>query len=418
MTMAIRCAVLALCALLVTQLAANAGGATFADLLARAKAQDAAGHRWGPPGDNMTETVMTMLDAISTATPDQLAELSALLQRDKPPANDAAPYPGSQPQDTPADTLPVAPSLASPTLLPPPLAPPPAAAQEALGLATTVAPSDPTVAAPSPTTAAPGPNVAAPGATGSVAPTNTDKPTPTPALATAEPPVTPPPDQWANQPSDQGQNSQTTSRQTNPSQTNPSQTTPSQTTPSQTTSRETNPSQIAPTQAASSAVAGTITSGTITSGPVAPARITPSPATPSPATPGTTTSATITPGPAVTPAQITPSPVAPPRIGPTPAEPVPTTADPQRAAMLFARGLDAERRGDISGARRFYATSARQGDAAAALNLGRLYDPTYLKQTALGGVDPNPELARFWYDAAAKLGDTGAAPLLEALSSR
>ena len=194
--------------------------------------------------------------------------------------------------------------------------------------------------------------------------------------------MAPPPDPSANQPSDPAQNSQTSSRQTIPSRTSARQTTPSQTSSRQTTPSQTTPSQIAPTPAAS--------------GPVA---------------------ATITPGP-VTPAQITPSPVAPPRIGPTPAEPVPTTADPQRAAMLFARGLDAERRGDISGARRFYATSARQGDAAAALNLGRLYDPTYLKQTALGGVDPNPELARFWYDAAAKLGDTGAAPLLEALSSR
>ena len=86
--------------------------------------------------------------------------------------------------------------------------------------------------------------------------------------------------------------------------------------------------------------------------------------------------------------------------------------------MLFARGLDAERRGDLSAARRFYSTSARQGDAAAARNLGRLYDPAYLKQAALGGVDPDPAMARFWYDFAVKLGDSGAGPLLEALSSR
>jgi TPR repeat protein len=93
-------------------------------------------------------------------------------------------------------------------------------------------------------------------------------------------------------------------------------------------------------------------------------------------------------------------------------------ADPHRAGLLFARGLDAEHRGDFSAARRFYSTAARQGDAAAARNLGRLYDPAYLRQTALGGVDPDPELARFWYDFAIRLGDTGAAPLLEALSSR
>lgn len=93
-------------------------------------------------------------------------------------------------------------------------------------------------------------------------------------------------------------------------------------------------------------------------------------------------------------------------------------ADPNRAGMLFARGLDAEGRGDYSAARRFYSTAARQGDAAAARNLGRLYDPAYLRRNTLGGVDPDPELARFWYDFAVRLGDSGAGPLLEALSTR
>jgi TPR repeat protein len=86
--------------------------------------------------------------------------------------------------------------------------------------------------------------------------------------------------------------------------------------------------------------------------------------------------------------------------------------------VLFARGLDAELHGDLSGARRFYSSAAQQGDAAAARHLGRLYDPTYLKQTALGGVDPDPALARQWYERAVRLGDTEAGPLLEALSVR
>jgi hypothetical protein len=54
----------------------------FADLLARAEAQAAAGHRWAPSGDNMTETVAAMMKLISSATPEQLAELSNLLERD------------------------------------------------------------------------------------------------------------------------------------------------------------------------------------------------------------------------------------------------------------------------------------------------------------------------------------------------
>jgi hypothetical protein len=52
----------------------------FADLLARAEAQAAAGHRWAPSGDNMTETVGAMMKLISSATPEQLAELSNLLE--------------------------------------------------------------------------------------------------------------------------------------------------------------------------------------------------------------------------------------------------------------------------------------------------------------------------------------------------
>ena len=61
---------------------ALADGPNFADLLARAEAQAAAGHRWAPSGDNMTETVSAMIALISSATPEQLAELSALLKRD------------------------------------------------------------------------------------------------------------------------------------------------------------------------------------------------------------------------------------------------------------------------------------------------------------------------------------------------
>jgi TPR repeat protein len=98
--------------------------------------------------------------------------------------------------------------------------------------------------------------------------------------------------------------------------------------------------------------------------------------------------------------------------------PLPLPAADSRAGLLFARGLDAERRGDFSAARRFYLTSAQHGDAAAARNLGRLYDPAYLGQTALGGIDPDPALARRWYERAVRLGDADAGPLLEALSVR
>ena len=105
--------------------------------------------------------------------------------------------------------------------------------------------------------------------------------------------------------------------------------------------------------------------------------------------------------------------VAPPRVEPkAPAQPSARTLE------LLNRGAEAEHRGDVSGARRFYASAAAQGNATAALSLGRLYDPAYLKQTALGGIDPDPAQARHWYERALALGNSEAGPLLEALSLR
>jgi TPR repeat protein len=212
---------------------------TFADLLSRAEAQAAAGHRWSPHGDNMTETVEAMMDLIPTATPKQLAELAALLNSDL--SRVASEAPGSAP------------------------------ATQAL----------------------------------------------------LNPAAVPPPDR------------------------------PVSTTPS-----------AAPSTAPSAAPDR--------SGATAPSTVPDRPA--------------LKPGP--------------------------------RAAELFARGQAAERAGDVSGARRFYASAADQGSATAARDLGRLYDPAFLQRTAMGGIDPDPALARHWYERALAMGDAEAAPLLEALALR
>jgi TPR repeat protein len=96
----------------------------------------------------------------------------------------------------------------------------------------------------------------------------------------------------------------------------------------------------------------------------------------------------------------------------------PSTRPSPRAVELFNRGQQAERQGDVSGARRFYTSAAQQGSAAAARFLGRLYDEAYLKQTAMGGIEPDAALARQWYEKAIAMGDAEAGPLLEALSLR
>jgi hypothetical protein len=84
---------------------------TIADLLTRAEAQAAAGHRWAPPGDNMTETVAVMMDIIAQATPEQLVELSNLLEKNSsnppsPSSAQATPVPITPAQATPAQATP------------------------------------------------------------------------------------------------------------------------------------------------------------------------------------------------------------------------------------------------------------------------------------------------------------------------
>jgi TPR repeat protein len=226
---------------------------TFADLLSRAEAQAAAGHRWAPHGDNVAETVEAMMDLIPTATPKQLAELAALLNSDMARA-------GNDPALPPANTQP---------MVTPPPNPPPVPDRSAM------------------------------------------------------------PDRGP--PSDQ------------------------------------------PVVAASKPV------------------------------PDRTVA--------------TPPPSVPDRPILKPATSVPVRSSP-RAAELLARGQAAERAGDVSGARRFYASAAELGSATAARDLGRLYDPAHLQRTALGGIDPDPALARHWYERAVAMGDAEAAPLLEALALR
>jgi hypothetical protein len=89
-----------------------------------------------------------------------------------------------------------------------------------------------------------------------------------------------------------------------------------------------------------------------------------------------------------------------------------------RATDLFVRGEQAEQLGNFSGARRYYASAVQLGSATAARNLGRLYDPVFLKRTTLGGIDPDLARARHWYELAVAMGDPEATPLLEALASR
>ncbi len=300
---------LALCIAAAAALPAHAASPTFAELLAEAKAQAAAGHRWDPPGDNMTETVMRMMDLIPTATPEQISDLSALLERDK--ASPASPR-----QDAPSANQ-----------------APPDGAQSA--------PVTPPVPA-------------------------------TRALASTNPILTPAVHEPNNEPP--GGAEQTARLRPGPDQIGPGTSNPGATLA---TSNGGAPSRPKGTEAGrtDSPPADLLQAGSNHPGGEQRVR-------------GI--------------------------VGTGQASPPPDS----RVGLLFARGLDAELRGDISGARRFYLSAAEQGDAAAARNLGRLYDPVYLQQVAVGGIDPDLALAHQWYQRAVRLGDDQAGPLLEALSVR
>jgi hypothetical protein len=264
----------------------------FADLLARAEAQAAAGHRWAPSGDNMTETVAAMMKLISSATPEQLAELSDLLERDAtrlshPAAKSAAvsepAAPAAAAEPDPADEKSDMPPLDSDRPVEQPAAP---ATRFKL-----------------------------------------DKPVERPAVSAA----TSEPERAMTLPLVPATTSEPNRRASRPDL--------------QAVATE-------PEQA-------------ITKPSALVARL--------------------------------PSP---------------------RGTDLLARGAQAEQLGNVSGARRYYASAVQLGSATAARNLGRLYDPVFLKRTTLGGIDPDLGRARHWYELAVAMGDPDAAPLLEALASR
>jgi hypothetical protein len=80
----------------------------FAELLGRAQAEMAAGHTASPPGDNVSETLLSMINILEQASPEQLGALDVLLRQlnnAKPATGELAGYlaktspSGNQPRD-------------------------------------------------------------------------------------------------------------------------------------------------------------------------------------------------------------------------------------------------------------------------------------------------------------------------------
>jgi hypothetical protein len=103
-------------------------------------------------------------------------------------------------------------------------------------------------------------------------------------------------------------------------------------------------------------------------------------------------------------------------------EPEPPTSHPNAISPEFVRALvrrgdDLISLGDISGARQLYDLAAEDGDGQAAKRLGDTYNPEFLFEHGVQGLQPDVNTAEAWYRKAAALGDSDASGILRDLIS-
>jgi predicted double-glycine peptidase len=124
---------------------------------------------------------------------------------------------------------------------------------------------------------------------------------------------------------------------------------------------------------------------------------------------------------AVGPPQVPPPPPAPPPQKTSAVVPVhgqaraPASVPTSITDALLKRGGALLAAGDILGARLAYQRAADGGDGRAALAMGKTYDPTYLKDAGVVGVQAQPDRAADWYAKAAALGEREASMRLTRL---
>ncbi|WP_088345361.1 MULTISPECIES: hypothetical protein [Rhodomicrobium] len=115
-------------------------------------------------------------------------------------------------------------------------------------------------------------------------------------------------------------------------------------------------------------------------------------------------------------------------VAPPPAETMPerivARSEPQAQEMspadksIMERGNILAQQGDIASARLFYLQVARKGIAAGALAMGRSFDPQFLNNLKVRGLQPDIAQARSWYKQAQELGSDQASRYLAGLNAR
>jgi hypothetical protein len=95
-------------------------------------------------------------------------------------------------------------------------------------------------------------------------------------------------------------------------------------------------------------------------------------------------------------------------------------AQPLKTASraMMSRAKDLLQNNDIAAARLIFKRLAESGLGEAAFNLAQTYDPDFLKTIPTAGLEPDPQMARQWYQRAAALGYSAAATRLAELYAR
>ena len=107
-----------------------------------------------------------------------------------------------------------------------------------------------------------------------------------------------------------------------------------------------------------------------------------------------------------------------PAARPKSSQPPPLTEEQQRALPFINRGNEQLGQGNVAAARLFFQRAADAGLAQGALALAATYDPAELARIGARFVQPDPQMARKWYERARQLGDPEAEERLKQLGSR
>lgn len=109
------------------------------------------------------------------------------------------------------------------------------------------------------------------------------------------------------------------------------------------------------------------------------------------------------------------------QAAPAAEKPAPANAPIETAAVpppidkeLHARGDNLLAQGDIQGARSIYEHLAANGDWLAARKMGQTYDPAFLKNKFLIGIQPDSQEAFKWYAKSEELGYRDQNPAVQA----